>query len=154
MTLYPSYTIVLLLEGAPLHKLHLWIIPFDEFGQLPYSIQQLPFSDSECGEGLKLLLTYANPPSGSGPRRLSLWEILLDFPEVQWTLQTCLARGPWGGMVGKIFWCFTSRKTKSYEQLPLGPLGGAVVLDLMDPIGGPAFSSQTLIGGLWRRTTV
>ncbi len=30
-----------------------------------------------------------------------------------------------------------------------------VVLDLMDltgPIGGPAFSSQTLIGGLWRTT--
>ncbi len=34
---------------------------------------------------------------------------------------------------------------------------GGCVLDLMDPIGpigGPAFSSQTLIGGLWRRTTV
>ncbi len=31
------------------------------------------------------------------------------------------------------------------------------VLDLLcpiGPIGGPAFSSQTLIGGLWRRTTV
>ena len=35
-------------------------------------------------------------------------------------------------------------------------LGSSVLdlMDLIDPIGGPAFSSRTLIGGLWRRTTI
>ncbi len=30
--------------------MHLWIIPFNEFGQLPYSTQQPPYSDPGWGQ--------------------------------------------------------------------------------------------------------
>ena len=50
MNLYPSYTKALLLEGARLHKQHLWIIQFNEFGQLPYSGWGRTFGVSRTGE--------------------------------------------------------------------------------------------------------
>ena len=64
---------------------------------------------------------------------------------------------------GSLFSILKNFKFNPKTPVPNLTLGAKVqnlyqaVLDLMDPIGpigGPAFSSQTLICGLWRRTTI
>ncbi len=79
MTLYPSYSKHSCWKEHPLLKLHLRIIPFNEFGQLPYSTQQPSSSETLDGGRPKfyclnfLLPTYTNPPLTKEAN--SLWDI-------------------------------------------------------------------------------
>ncbi len=72
---YPSCTKVLLLEGAPLHKLHLNIIPFSEFDDSCHTQCNNPIQGPLDGGPKIFNLPILYPPSGAVRRRLtnSLW---------------------------------------------------------------------------------